>query len=183
MPYSVNGSCSYNDIKTWRTRTFTLAFFTFVKNWNSLQIPYKGCGQADHIDTHRGIFHSMVTTGLTRTWGYRPVRVAKDRLSWKSSVQWDIARRLAALQDTSRKSAEMLVRGGTEVVGFRMNLSLFLNFQLTCKATGLFLQTKKITGKEQFFYMDLAREMTGQWLTGPWWLNIDYSHLLISNSK
>ena len=91
-------------------------FFAFVKNWNSLQIPYNGCGQADHTDTHSGIFHSMVTTGLTRTWGYRPVRVAKDRLSWKSSVQWDIARRLAALQDTSRKkteweSAEMLISG------------------------------------------------------------------------
>lgn len=26
--------------------------------------------------------------------------------------------------------------------------------------------------------MDLAREVTGQWLTGPWWLNLDLSHLV-----
>lgn len=31
--------------------------------------------------------------------------------------------------------------------------------------------------------MDLARKMPGQWLTGPWWLNMDYSQLLIWNSK
>lgn len=88
-----------------------MAFFTFVKNWNNLQIPYKGCGQADHIDIHSGIFCGH--HGANKDMGYRPIRVAKDRLSWKSSIQWDIAKRLAALQDISRKkteweSAEML---------------------------------------------------------------------------
>ena len=31
--------------------------------------------------------------------------------------------------------------------------------------------------------MDLAREVTGQWLMGPWWLNLDHSHLVQWNSK
>lgn len=48
-----------------------------------------------------------------------------------------------------------------------MNLSLFLNFQITCKATGLFLQTKKITDKEQFFTWIWPEKCQGNGLQAP----------------
>lgn len=46
-----------------------------------------------------------------------------------------------------------------KAVGFRMNLSLFPNFQIVSKVIGLFIQTKKLLGKSRFC-LDLAKEVS-----------------------